>query len=71
MSRKGFTPQLLFTLAQMGFHIDILQFGMNVVIGTMEYGAELMAKRSGGRRGIRQMEVVANGEDEPATGGIF
>lgn len=30
---------MLYTLAQMGFKIDILNYGMNVVLDTISFGA--------------------------------
>lgn len=35
----GITSCLLYTLAQMGFKIDILNYGMNVVLDTISFCA--------------------------------
>lgn len=38
------TSSLLYTLAQLGFKVDILQFGMNVVMDTINLAGALADK---------------------------
>lgn len=42
------TSSLLYTLAQLGFKIDILQFGMNVVMDTINLAGSLADRATSG-----------------------
>lgn len=41
------TSYLLYSLAQTGFKIDILQFGMNVIMDTLNLAVELASEQAG------------------------
>lgn len=38
------TSSLLYTAAQLGFKVDLLQFGMNVVMDTINLAGEIAAR---------------------------
>lgn len=40
------TSSLLYTAAQLGFKVDLLQFGMNVVMDTINLAGEIAASNS-------------------------
>lgn len=40
------TSSLLYTAAQLGFKVDLLQFGMNVVMDTINLAGEIAASSS-------------------------
>lgn len=43
MAQYGTTSFLLYTLAELGFSIDIMQYGMNVVMDTVNFAIELQS----------------------------
>lgn len=45
--KYGMTSHLLYTLAQLGFKVDILKYGMNVVMDVVNLSVELCDKGAG------------------------
>lgn len=48
---------MLYTLAQLGFHIDILKYGMNVVMDVIGLSVEIGEKMATGRPDIPQIDL--------------
>lgn len=46
LSKYGTTSYLLYTLAQLGFPIDIMRYGINVIMDVINLSVELSAKKS-------------------------
>lgn len=50
---------MLYTLAQLGFKIDILQFGMNVIIDVINLSVELGEKTVKGTKDVPELDLDA------------
>lgn len=55
---------MLYTLAQLGFNIDILKFGMNVVIDVINLSVELGEQTVKGTNDVPELDLDAPADME-------